>query len=56
VPAAHGLHRHPGLAQDRDVAAGRAVGDPEALGDLVGGGARLELQDLEGLQRASGRT
>src|SRR5260221_4779650 len=53
VPAARGLDGHPGLSQDRDVPACRASCDPEALSDLVGGRAGLDLQDLECLQRAS---
>ena len=56
VPAAGGLDGHPGLSQDGDVAAGRALRDPEALSELAGRRAGLELQDLECLQGASGGT
>jgi hypothetical protein len=53
VAAACGLDRYPGLAQDCDVPACRAVRDPEVLSDLVGGRAGLHLQDLQRRQGAS---
>ncbi len=56
VGAAHGLDRDVGLAQDRDVAAGRPLGDPEGGAELGGGDAGPGLQHLERAQRPGGGT
>ena len=55
VGAALGLQGYAGLAQDRDVAPGRAFGDAEPLGEASRGDAGGALDELEGEQGASGR-
>ena len=55
VGAADRLDRQLGLAQDRHVAAGGPLGDPEALAQAGGGDAGDVLDRLEGEQRAGGR-
>src|SRR5580704_9044260 len=56
VAAAGGLDGHSGFSQDRDVPPRRAACDAEAVSDLVRSRARLQLQDLQCLQRAGRRT
>ena len=55
VGTADRLDRDPGLAQDRDVAAGGAVGDAEPLAEPVGADAGRALDQLERQQRPGGR-
>ncbi len=55
VGAALGLQGYAGLAQDRDVAPGRALGDPEPLGQACRGDAGTALDELEGEQGPRGR-
>lgn len=56
VGAAHRVDRQPGLAQDRDVAPGGALGHPEPVAELLCGDPWDVLNGLKGEQCPGGRT